>query len=102
MESCRSSILRQKRELRRKAGIEGGQVHHVGKTFTELVDEFIALHHINIKTIATRRVFHGWQFVDQRYERLFAEFHAKNAHMVILTPEQHKKLHMEEMLHAKN
>ena len=69
------------------------EVHHKGKPFIDLVNEFLKLKGLRLEDIKTIDIGIGRDFADPELKKEWIEFHKKHAKLVIIPKKLHRKLH---------
>jgi hypothetical protein len=69
------------------------EVHHQGKSFSDLVNEFLRLEGIRLEDVETVDVGIGRDFADPNLKSKWIEFHMKHAKLAILPRERHRVEH---------
>jgi hypothetical protein len=69
------------------------EVHHHGKTFNDLVNEFLRLKGLRIEDVKTVDISIGRDFADPNLKKEWIEFHKKHAKLIIIPKQLHRKIH---------
>jgi hypothetical protein len=69
------------------------EVHHQGKSFSDLVNEFLRLAGVRLEDVETVDAGIGRDFADPKLKREWVEFHRKHAKLAILPRERHRGEH---------
>ena len=69
------------------------EVHHQGKSFIDLVNEFLRLKGIRLEDVKTIDIGIGRDFADPQLRSEWIEFHRKHAKLAILPRERHRGEH---------
>lgn len=70
------------------------EIHHYGKPFSEIAEEFMRLYKVEIRPC----IIGGAEMADDGIKALWQEFHKANAQLIALTKEQHNELHTQEAI----
>jgi len=69
------------------------EVHHNGKAFNDLVNEFLRLKGIRLEDVKTIDIGIGRDFADPNLKNEWIEFHKKRAKLAIIPKQLHRKIH---------
>lgn len=69
------------------------EVHHQGKTFSELVSEFLKLKGLRLEDIKTIDIGIGRDLADPELKKEWVEFHRKHSRLAIIPRDLHRKIH---------
>jgi hypothetical protein len=69
------------------------EVHHQGKTFNDLVNEFLELKGLRMEDIETVDIGMGRDFADLQLKNEWVEFHKKYSKLVVLPRKAHRGIH---------
>lgn len=92
--ASRQEIAEQIMEVRFGAGVQNAQIHHAAPwTFSTLIRTFVAREGLDPQTVPLRQYGLAYFFADAELSGRWQEFHAVNAELIALTPEEHKQAH---------
>jgi hypothetical protein len=72
------------------------EVHHNGKAFIDLVNEFLNIKGLRLEDVKTIDIGIGRDFADPKLRSEWIEFHKKHAKLVIVPKHLHRKIHKSE------
>lgn len=95
--AARQEIAEQMFEIRYGCGIEGAHVHHAAPwTFQRLIRAFLAKCSMTPEDVRLADDGFATRFADPDLGADWRDFHAVNAELIALTPEQHNEAHRNE------
>jgi hypothetical protein len=68
------------------------EVHHQGKTFNDLVNEFLKIKGLRLEDVKTIDIGIGRDFADPKLNKEWIEFHKKHAKLMIIPKQLHRKI----------
>lgn len=93
-EACRMAVTDQAMEVLKSSNIQGAHIHHDGKQFAEIVQDFIDEYRIQLNKVSMTQgdnvTMH--KFLDKNIIALFQSYHRQKAHLVAITPEEHRTI----------
>ncbi|MCC5989967.1 MAG: hypothetical protein LM558_00460 [Thermosphaera sp.] len=69
------------------------EVHHQGKTFNELVNEFLKLKGLRLEDVKTVDIGIGRDLADPELKKEWVEFHRKHTKLAVIPKELHRRIH---------
>jgi hypothetical protein len=69
------------------------EVHHQGRTFNDLVNEFLKFKGLRLEDVKTVDIGIGRDFADPELKKEWIEFHKKHAKLTIIPKNLHRNIH---------